>query len=145
MVFASICEHANSVFIFASTRGCQIFLASSKHFRHIQMASSEHFRHIQMASSEHFRHIQMACSEHFRHIQMASSKQFRNIQMASSEHFKYFVNFPPAETFLLLIGWIIIDNVPIKEIGLLQARRSFSVLGQSPVCLADHWEKISTF
>ena len=25
MVFASICEHANSVFIFASTRGCQIF------------------------------------------------------------------------------------------------------------------------
>ena len=35
------CEHANSVFIFASTSICQILLASSEHFRKIQMASSE--------------------------------------------------------------------------------------------------------
>ena len=34
-------EHANSVFIFASTSICQILLASSEHFRKIQMASSE--------------------------------------------------------------------------------------------------------
>ena len=45
MVFASICEHASSVFIFASTSNCQIFLASSEHFRKIQMASSEHFEY----------------------------------------------------------------------------------------------------
>ena len=32
MVFACIREHASSVFIFAST-SCQIFLASSEHFR----------------------------------------------------------------------------------------------------------------
>ena len=32
MVFASICEHASSVFIFASTSSWQIFLASSEHF-----------------------------------------------------------------------------------------------------------------
>ena len=44
MVFASIFEHAISVFIFASTSSCQIFLASSEHFKKIQMASSEHFR-----------------------------------------------------------------------------------------------------
>ena len=43
MVFARICEHASGVFIFASTSSCQIFLASSEHFRKIQMASSEHF------------------------------------------------------------------------------------------------------
>ena len=34
MVFASICEHASSVFIFASTSSCQIFLASSEHFEY---------------------------------------------------------------------------------------------------------------
>ena len=45
MVFASICEHANSVCIFASTSSCQIFLASSELFRKIQMASSEHFEY----------------------------------------------------------------------------------------------------
>ena len=45
MVFASICEHASSVFIFASTSSCQILLASSEHFRKIQMASSEHFEY----------------------------------------------------------------------------------------------------
>ena len=33
MVFASIFEHASSVFIFASTSSCQIFLASSEHFK----------------------------------------------------------------------------------------------------------------
>ena len=33
MVFASICERASSVFIFASTSIWQIFLASSEHFR----------------------------------------------------------------------------------------------------------------
>ena len=42
MVFASICEHASSVFIFASTSSCQIFLASSEH---LGMASSEHFEY----------------------------------------------------------------------------------------------------
>ena len=46
MVFASICEHASSVFIFASTSSCQIFLASSEHFRKIQMVSSEHFEYL---------------------------------------------------------------------------------------------------
>ena len=45
MVFASICEHASSVFIFASTSSCKIFLASSEHFRKIQIASSEHFEY----------------------------------------------------------------------------------------------------
>ena len=35
------CEHANSVFIFASTSIFQILPASSEHFRKIQMASSE--------------------------------------------------------------------------------------------------------
>ena len=30
MVFASICEHASSMLIFASTSSCQIFLASSE-------------------------------------------------------------------------------------------------------------------
>ena len=34
MVFASICEHASSVFTFASTSNCQIFLASSEHFEY---------------------------------------------------------------------------------------------------------------
>ena len=33
------------MFIFASTSSCQIFLASSKHFRKIQMASSKHFEY----------------------------------------------------------------------------------------------------
>ena len=42
MVFASICEHASSVFIFAS----KFFLASSELFRKIQMASSEHFEYL---------------------------------------------------------------------------------------------------
>ena len=46
MVFASICEHASSVFIFASTSSCQIFLASSEHFGKIQMASSDHFEYL---------------------------------------------------------------------------------------------------
>ena len=41
MVCVSICEHASSVFIFASTSICQILLASSEHFRKIQMASSD--------------------------------------------------------------------------------------------------------
>ena len=45
MVFASICEHASSMLIFASTSSCQIFLASSEHFRKIQMASSENFEY----------------------------------------------------------------------------------------------------
>ena len=45
MVFASICEHASSVFIFSSTSSRQIFLASSEHFRKIQMASSKHFEY----------------------------------------------------------------------------------------------------
>ena len=62
MVFAGICEHASSVFIFASTSSCQIFFASSEHFR--------------------------------------------KIQMASGEYFEYFVNFPLAEIFLLLIGHV---------------------------------------
>ena len=88
---------------FASMRIVCLFLRAREVVKFF-LASRKHFRHIQMASSEHFRHIQMACSEHFSHIQMASSKHFRNIQMASSEHFKYFVNFPLAETFLLLIG-----------------------------------------
>ena len=43
--FASICEHASSVFIFASTSSCQIFLASREHFRKIQMASGEFFEY----------------------------------------------------------------------------------------------------
>ena len=59
MVFASICEHASSVFIFASTSSWQIFLASSEHFTKLQMASSEHFRKIQMASSEHFKYFEL--------------------------------------------------------------------------------------
>ena len=48
MVFASICEHASSVFIFASTSSCQIVLASSlsEHFRKIQMAINEHFEYL---------------------------------------------------------------------------------------------------
>ena len=46
MVFARICEHASSVFIFASTSSCQIVLASSEHFRKIQMASSEDFEYL---------------------------------------------------------------------------------------------------
>ena len=33
MVFASICEHANTAFFFASTSSDQICLASSEHFR----------------------------------------------------------------------------------------------------------------
>ena len=42
MVCVSICEHASSVFIFASMRTvCLFLLASSEHFRKIQMASSE--------------------------------------------------------------------------------------------------------
>ena len=45
MVFASFCEHASSVFIFASTSCCQILLESSEHLRKIQMASSEHFEY----------------------------------------------------------------------------------------------------
>jgi len=43
MVFASICEHESSAFIFASTSGDQICLASSEHFRKYLMACSEHF------------------------------------------------------------------------------------------------------
>ena len=35
MVFASICERASSVFIFASTSIGQFFLASSEHFTEI--------------------------------------------------------------------------------------------------------------
>ena len=46
MVFGSICEHASSVFIFASTSSCQIFLTSSELFRKIQKASSEHFEYL---------------------------------------------------------------------------------------------------
>ena len=37
--------YASSVFIFASTSSCQIFLASSEHFKKIQMVSSEHFEY----------------------------------------------------------------------------------------------------
>jgi len=40
MVFASICEHASSGFIFASTSSHQICLASSEHFRTL---GREHF------------------------------------------------------------------------------------------------------
>ena len=47
MVFASICEHASSMFIFASTSSCRIFLASSEHFGKYRWraASSEHFEY----------------------------------------------------------------------------------------------------
>ena len=58
MVFASICEHATTVFIFASTSCCQIFLASSEHFRKYRWrAAPEHFRKIEIASSEHFEYF----------------------------------------------------------------------------------------
>ena len=33
MVFASICEHVSSAFIFASTSSDQIYLVSSEHFK----------------------------------------------------------------------------------------------------------------
>ena len=33
------------MFIFSSTSSCQIFLASSEHFRKIQVASREHFEY----------------------------------------------------------------------------------------------------
>ena len=47
MVFASICEHASSMLIFANTSSCQnyFFPARSEHFRKIQMASSEDFEY----------------------------------------------------------------------------------------------------
>ena len=38
-------------------------------------------------------------------------------------------------------GEIIVDNVPIKEIGLQQARRGISVLGQSPVLFSGSLRK----
>ena len=52
MVFANICEHASSAFIFASTSSDQISLASSDHFRKIQMASSEHFVNLDLSFIE---------------------------------------------------------------------------------------------
>ena len=57
MVFASICEHASSVFIFASKRSFQNFLANSEHSGKIQVASNEHFRKIQMTRSEDFKYF----------------------------------------------------------------------------------------
>ena len=45
MVFASICEHVSSVFIFASTSSCQIFLASLKKIKMGSSESSEHIEH----------------------------------------------------------------------------------------------------
>ena len=48
MVFASICEHASIMLIFASTSSCQIFLVSSEHFRKIQIASSEHVEYFEL-------------------------------------------------------------------------------------------------
>ena len=42
MVFASVCEHASSAFIFANTSSDQICLASSEHFGKYPMTSSEH-------------------------------------------------------------------------------------------------------
>ena len=46
MVFGSICEYTSSVFIFASTRTVQIYLASSEHIKDrpkIEIGSNEHF------------------------------------------------------------------------------------------------------
>ena len=43
MVFASICEHASTALIFASTSDDQFSHASSEHFKKLQMASTEHF------------------------------------------------------------------------------------------------------
>ena len=42
-------------------------------------------------------------------------------------------------------GEIIIDDVPVKDIGLQEARRGVSVLGQSPVLFSGSLRKISTF
>ena len=42
MVFASICEHASSAFIFASTSSDQIRLESSERFIKYLMTSNEH-------------------------------------------------------------------------------------------------------
>ena len=42
MVFMSICEHASTALIFASTSNDQISHASSEHLKKLQMASTEH-------------------------------------------------------------------------------------------------------
>jgi len=46
MVFASICEHASSAFIFASLSSGQIRLASSEHFIKYLMTSNEQFENL---------------------------------------------------------------------------------------------------
>ena len=89
MVFPSICEHASSVYIFTSTRSCQIFLASSEHLRKIQMARSKHFRK----------------------YRWRAAGTLEKIQMASSEHFEYFVNFPLAGISLLVIGYVVLPQI----------------------------------
>ena len=51
---------------------------------------------------------------------MASSEHFRKIQMASTEHHEYFVNFPLARIFLLII-----ENVVLRqEIAIYRAETS---------------------
>ena len=51
MVFASICEHASSAFIFASASSDQFSHASSEHFQRFQMASSEQFVNLRQLES----------------------------------------------------------------------------------------------
>ena len=43
MVFASICEHASSAFIFASTSSDQFSHASSEHFKNYKWRAVKHF------------------------------------------------------------------------------------------------------
>ena len=58
MVFASICEHASIVFIFAGTSSCQIFLASSEHFKKYRWrAVSSLEKYTEIVSSKHFEYL----------------------------------------------------------------------------------------
>ena len=57
MVFASICEHASSVFIFASTSSCQIFLASSEHFRKYRWRAASTLEKYTWLAARHFEYF----------------------------------------------------------------------------------------
>ena len=85
MAFASICEHASSVFIFVRTSSWQIFLASSEHFRNYRWRAA------------------------------STLEKYRWRAASTSSTSSYFVNFPLAGISLLLIGNIALRQVIVNN------------------------------
>ena len=96
MVFTSICEHARSAFIFASTSRDQICLASSEHFRKHLMTSSERLVNLTHANGQiaHATDNNCTAKTNF-HI-------FSSIQMVSVSK----LNLNPRQLFVFSFGLI---------------------------------------